>query len=127
MEVQRLNPSTMPKPAGPYCQVVRKGPIVTTAGAVAFAPSGELVGEGDVGAQTRQVLENVKAALEAAGASLADVVKTTVFITNVDDFQAMNRVYLEFFGDHPAARSTVRVDLMMPSLLVEIEAMAVVD
>ncbi len=127
METQRLNPSTMPTPVGPYCQVVRKGSLVTTAGAVALSPSGELVGEGDAGAQTRQTLENIKNALEAVGASLSDVVKTTVFITRVEDFQAMNAVYKEYFGDHPAARSTIRADLMLPPLLVEIEAIAVVD
>ena len=127
MSIQRINPNTLMTPGAPYHAVVRKGNVVTTAGQIAFDAQGNLVGEGDIAAQTRQTLENVKNALEGAGATLDDVVKTTVFITDFANFKAMNEVYGEFFGDSLPARSTVGVQLALPTLLVEIEAMAVVD
>ena len=127
MQAQRLNPESVSKPMASYCQVVRKGSIVATAGMVAFDASGNLVGEGDIVAQTRQTLENTKNALEAAGASMKDVIKTTVFITDFANYKGMNSVYNEISHDAPPARATVRVDLALPSLLVEIDAIAVVD
>ena len=127
MSAQRLNPDTLPKPLAAYCQVARKGSIVTTAGMVALDGNGNVVGEGDIESQTRQTLENLKNALQAAGASLSDVIKTTIFLSDFANYKGMNGVYNEYFGDHPAARSTVRTDLVLPSLLVEIEAIAVVD
>lgn len=127
MDAQRINPPTLSTPMAAYSQVVRKGNLVTTAGMVALDAQGKVVGEGDIAAQTRQTLENVRHALEAAGASLRDVVKTTIFITDFANWPAMNRVYSEYFNAAPPARSTVRADLVMPALLVEIEAIAVVD
>ena len=127
MQVQRVNPETLSKPMASYCQVVRKGPIVTTAGMVGFSLAGELVGEGDIVAQTRQTLENLKAALEAVGASMSDVIQTTIYLSDFAEYKGMNSVYNEYFGDHPPARATVRADLVLPSLLVEIDAIAVVD
>lgn len=127
MSVQRINPETFAKPLAAYCQVTRKGSIVTTAGMIALDGNGQVVGEGDIEAQTRQTLENLQNALQAAGASLADVLKTTIFLSNFDNYQGMNAVYNEFFKDHPPARSTIRCDLVLPTLLVEIEAIAVVE
>ena len=127
MPAQRLNPESLSKPMASYCQVVRKGPIVATAGMVALDVSGNVVGEGDIVAQTRQTLENVKNALEAAGASMKDVIKTTIFMSDFANYKGMNSVYNEVFRDAPPARATVRADLVLPSLLVEIEAIAVVD
>ena len=127
MAIQRINPDTLGTPGAPYHAVVRKGNIVTTSGQIAFDVNGNLVGEGDIATQTRQTLENVKHALEAAGATLDDVVKTTVFLTDMANFKGMNEVYAEFFGENKPARSTVGVELALPTLLVEIEATAVLD
>ena len=126
MEAQRINPDTVMKPLASYCQVVRKGNIVTTAGQVALDSAGEIVGKGDIAAQTRQTLENLKNSLAGAGAELTDVVKTMIFIADLADYKGMNQVYDEYFADNPPARSTVRADLVLPDLLVEIEAIAVV-
>jgi len=127
MDAQRLNPKALPTPLAAYSQVVRKGTIVTTAGMIATNTGGKVVGEGDIQAQTRQTLENLKAALEAAGASLKDVVKTTIFLKDMADYKGMNSIYNQYFGEDPPARSTVRAELVLPSLLVEIDAIAVLD
>ena len=114
-----------PAAVGPYSQAVAAGDLVFTAGQVALDPqTGDLVGE-DVRAQTRQVMENLAAVLSAAGSSLDKVVKTTVFLTKMDDFAAMNSVYAEFFASNPPARSTVQVGALPKGSLVEIEAIAV--
>jgi 2-iminobutanoate/2-iminopropanoate deaminase len=116
-----------PKAIGPYSQAIRVDATVFTAGQVAIDPAtGKLV-EGDVSAQTRQVLANLAAVLEAAGTSLAHVVKTTVFLANMDDFVAMNQVYAEAFSEKPPARSTVQVARLPLGALVEIEAVAIVE
>jgi 2-iminobutanoate/2-iminopropanoate deaminase len=94
---------------------------------VALDSDGVVVGEGDIEAQTRQTLENLKNALEAAGASLKDVLKTTIYLSDFANYKGMNVVYNEYFGDGPVARATVRADLVLPSLLVEIDAIAVLD
>lgn len=113
-----------PAAVGPYSQGVVVGDLVFTAGQIALDPqTGDLVGE-DVSAQTRRVIENLAAVLSAAGSSLDKVVKTTVFLTNMDDFAAMNSVYAEFFASNPPARSTVQVGALPKGSLVEIEAIA---
>jgi len=115
-----------PQAVGPYSQAVRIGNFVFTAGQVGLKPEGGPI-EGDIVAQTRQVLENLKAVLEAAGADLSTVIKTTVFLANMDDFAAMNGVYAEYFGEsNPPARSTVQVARLPLGALVEIEAIALV-
>lgn len=113
-----------PKPAGAYSQGVRWEQLVFTAGQVGIDPATGQGVEGGVREQTRQVLKNVQAILEAGGASLNSVVKTTCFLTNIDDFAAFNEVYREFFPTDPPARSTVQVGLVKP-WLVEIEAVAI--
>ena len=127
MQTTRLNPPSLPKPAATYSQVVRKGALVTTAGMIALDAEGRVVGEGDVEAQTRQVMKNIETALGAVGASLKDVVKTTIFLSDMAHYQGMNAVFNEYFQGNPPARSTVQTGLALPSLMVEIEALALVD
>ncbi|NOZ56765.1 MAG: RidA family protein [Calditrichaeota bacterium] len=117
-----------PAAIGPYSQgVVVSGELVFTAGQIAIDPAtGEMVGS-TVEEQTRRVLLNLKAVLEAAGSALERVVKTTVYLRSMDDFQAMNAVYSEFFGVAPPARSAVEVARLPKDALVEIEAVALVD
>ena len=126
MQAQRLRPETLSTPMAAYSQVVRKGNIVTTAGMIALDRDGNLVGEGDIHAQTRQTLENLKTALEAAGASIEDVIKTTIFLSDFANYKGMNEVYNEYFRDNPPARATVGAKIVLPTLLVEIDAIAVV-
>ncbi|MEN9260014.1 MAG: RidA family protein [Thermostichus sp. HHBFW_bins_43] len=115
-----------PPPVGPYSQgIAALGPFIFTAGQVGLDPrTGKLVGE-DIVSQTRQVLLNLQAVLAAGGTSLANVVKTTVFLADMNDFAAMNKVYQEFFATDPApARSCVQVARLPLNALVEIEAVA---
>ncbi|MFB3817098.1 MAG: RidA family protein [Candidatus Methylomirabilales bacterium] len=95
-------------------------------GAVALDQRGELVGKGDIAAQTRQALENIKALVEAAGGSLLDVTQTTVYLTDFKNAPAMNEMYRTYFPVDPPARATVRVELGHPDFLIEIQAVAVV-
>jgi len=113
-----------PAAVGPYSQGIAAAPFVFTAGQVGLDPAtGKLVA-GGIEAETRRVLQNIQAILEAAGASLADVVKTTVFLTSMEDFAVMNRVYAEFFPDPPPARTTVAVQGLPAGARVEIDALA---
>lgn len=116
-----------PAAVGPYSQGVRVGGLIFTAGQAGLDPAtGHLV-EGGIEAQTRQTLENLSSILQEAGSSLSQVVKTTVFLKDIEDFQAMNRVYAEFFDGDPPARSTVQVAALPLGALVEIEAVAIVE
>jgi len=114
-----------PGAIGPYSQAVKIGEMVFVSGQIPIDPlSGNLI-EGDIKAQTRQVLKNVSAVLSAAGTSLDSVVKTTVFITDMNDFALMNEVYAEFFTSMPPARACVEVSRLPKDVLVEVEAVAV--
>ncbi len=113
-----------PQAIGPYSQAVIAGGLVYTAGQVAFDPATMTLVAGDVKAQTDRVLLNLKAILEAAGSSLGQVVRTTVFLASMDDFAAMNEVYARHFGAHKPARSTVAVKTLPRSALVEIDCVA---
>ncbi len=113
-----------PKPIGPYSQAVRSNGFLYLSGQVALDPkSGELVGS-DVAQQTQRTLENVKGILEAAGSNLHHVVKTTVFLKDMNDFAAMNETYAKYFPSAPPARSTVQVARLPKDALVEIEVIA---
>jgi 2-iminobutanoate/2-iminopropanoate deaminase len=113
-----------PKAIGPYSQAIRANGLVFCAGQTPIDPAvGKLI-EGDVPAQTRRVLENIRAILDAAGTSLTKVVKTTVFLTDMANFKAMNEVYAEFFPEHPPARSTIAVAGLPLGAQVEIECIA---
>ncbi len=117
-----------PPPIGPYSQgVVARQKLVFTAGQIGVDPASGQVVSGDVKAQTRQVLQNLKAVLEAAGSSLADVVKTTVYLKDLNEFPAMNEVYAEFFRESPPARSTVEVARLPKDVRVEIDAIGLVE
>jgi reactive intermediate/imine deaminase len=111
----------------PFAMATKAGPMLFVAGIVAFDASGNLVGVGDIKAQIRQVLENIKELVFAAGGSLADVTKTTVYLTDFANYEGMNEVYREYFAEAPPARATVKVELFGPRLLVEIDAIAVVS
>lgn len=114
-----------PSAIGPYSQGVRVGEFVYTAGQIALDPaSGRLV-EGGIKEQTWQVLQNLSAILETANSSLAQVVKTTVFMKDIGQFADMNGIYAEFFPEMPPARSTVQVAALPAGALIEIEAVAV--
>ncbi len=110
-----------PAAIGPYAQGVVVGDFLFTSGQICLRPDGSLA-DGDIIVQTMQVLANLGAVIKAAGAELTGVVKTTVFLKNLDDFARMNEVYGEFFGAHTPARSTVQVAKLPRDVLVEIEA-----
>jgi 2-iminobutanoate/2-iminopropanoate deaminase len=113
-----------PAALGPYSQGIAAGGLVFASGQIALDPATGRLIEGDVRAQTRRVMENLRAVLEAAGTSLDQVVKTTVFLAHLSDFAAMNEVYAEYFTSAPPARSTVPVAELPRGALIEIEAMA---
>ncbi|HEX9704590.1 MAG TPA: RidA family protein [Gemmatimonadales bacterium] len=114
-----------PKAIGPYSQAIVAGDTIYTAGQVALDPkTGELVGK-TTAEQTEQVIKNLAAVLEAAGSSLHNVVKTTVFLADLTDFSAMNEVYARHFGSHTPARSTVQAARLPKDARVEIDAVAV--
>jgi 2-iminobutanoate/2-iminopropanoate deaminase len=114
-----------PAAIGPYAQAVGAGPYLFTSGQIALDPVTGALLDGDAAAQTRQVMTNVRAVLHAAGLDFTDVVKTTIFLTDMTDFAAMNAVYAESFPADPPARSTVAVAALPRGARVEIEAIAV--
>lgn len=124
---QTVGTDQAPAAIGPYSQAIKaSGTLLFTSGQIPLEPAtGEMV-SGDIAAQTTRVLENLRAVLEAGGASLADVVKTTIFLADMADFATVNKVYAEFFPTDPPARSTVQVAALPKGARVEIEAVAVV-
>ena len=125
--IQKILAEKAPAPIGPYSQAILvDGKFLYTAGQVAIVPStGKLIDD-DVKAQTRQTIKNLEAVLVAGGASLNSVVKTTVYLKDMNEFPAMNEAYAEFFGSSAPARSTVEVARLPRDARVEIEAVAVV-
>lgn len=116
-----------PRAIGPYSQAIRSGNFLFASGQIPIDPAtGEFVA-GGITEQTEQVMRNVSAILEAAGAGLQQVVKTTVFLADMDDFTAMNEVYGRFFGADPPARATVQAARLPRDARVEIEAIAILD
>ncbi|MFA6138354.1 MAG: RidA family protein [Sulfurimonas sp.] len=114
-----------PSAIGPYSQAVVANGMVFTSGQIALTPEGVML-ENDVVVQTKQVLKNLSAVLEEAGSSLNDVLKTTIFLADMDDFAAVNEIYAEAFGSHKPVRSTVAVKTLPKNALVEIDAVALV-
>jgi len=114
-----------PSAIGPYSQAVVANGMVFTSGQIALTAEGVML-ENDVVIQTKQVLKNLSAVLEEAGSSLSDVIKTTIFLDNMDDFAIINELYAEAFGTHKPARSTVAVKTLPKNALVEIDAVALV-
>ena len=124
---QRVQTDNAPAAIGPYSQAIKAGGFVFVSGQVGFNPkTGEFV-PGGVAEQTEQVLKNVSAVLEAAGSSLDQVVKTTVFLADMKEFSAMNEVYAKFFSDPPPARATVAAAGLPRDARVEIEVVALVS
>jgi 2-iminobutanoate/2-iminopropanoate deaminase len=115
-----------PSAIGPYSQAVVTPTLLFASGQIGLNPSSGQLVQGGVAAQTRQVLLNLECVLNAANCSLGDVIKTTVFLTDMNDFSEMNAVYAEFFADLPPARSTVGVSSLPKGALIEIEAVALV-
>jgi 2-iminobutanoate/2-iminopropanoate deaminase len=115
----------MTTPKGPYSPIVRAGDWLVTAGQVGIGDDGKLV-NGGIRSETLQALRNVEALLQEQGASLTDVVKTTVFLKHIDDWPAMNESYVEVFGEHRPARSAFAVAALPAGALVEVEAWAFV-
>lgn len=124
MKKVTIHAEKAPAAVGPYVHAVQAGDIVFTSGSLGLDPQSGALVEG-VQAQARLALENLGAILEAAGVSFADVVKTTVFLADMNDFAAVNAIYSEFFTENPPARSCVQVAQLPKGGLVEIEAVAV--
>jgi 2-iminobutanoate/2-iminopropanoate deaminase len=125
MERRVVHTETAPKAIGPYSQAIIANGFVYTAGQGGLDPATGEVAEGGIAAQTEQTLKNIRSILEAAGTSMANVVKTTVYLHAISDFAQMNEVYKTFFPENPPARTTVG-DLDLPlGIQVEIEAIAV--
>ena len=124
MAIDYVHTDQAPAAIGPYSQATVSGDLIYTAGQVALDPATGTVVDGGISEQTAQVMANLSAVLSAAGSSLQQVIKTTVFLTDMGDFPAMNAVYAEAFGDHKPARSTVAVAGLPLGVQVEIEVVA---
>lgn len=124
-----FNPPELPPAIGPYSWATRvgAGDLVFIAGNAALGADGNVVGLGDIRGQTEKTLENIKVALTAAGATLTDVVKTTVYLTDVANYRGYNEVYRRYFPADPPARATLLTGLVVEGLLIEIEAIAVIE
>ena len=123
-EVVRTEEAPAPFQGAPYSQAIKANGFVFVAGQVGIKPDDPTPVSDTIREQTEQTLTNLRAILEAAGSGMDKLVKTTVFLTNLDDFQGMNEVYARHVGDQPPARSTFQVAKLPPGLLVEIEAIA---
>ena len=129
-ELESVTTAAAPAAIGPYSQAVRSGQFLFVSGQIPLEPStGELVGDsgsGLIAAQTHRVLQNLKAILEAADGSLADVIRTTVFLIDLDDFTSVNAVYATYFNVTEPARSTVQVAALPKGARIEIDAIAII-
>lgn len=115
-----------PQAIGPYSQAIVVNNMLYTSGQIPLDKNGNFV-DGDIKVQTKQVLQNLEAVFKAANTSSNNVIKTTVFLANMDDFVAFNEVYAEFFGEHKPARSTIAVKTLPKNALVEIECIVKID
>jgi 2-iminobutanoate/2-iminopropanoate deaminase len=128
MSSRTITTADAPKAIGPYAQAIAvptPGTLVFCSGQIPLDPNtGEVVGAGDIRTQTDRVMRNLSAVLAAAGASLGAVVKTTIYLTDLQEFGAVNEVYGRYFGDHPPARATVQVVGLPRGAQIEIDAIA---
>ncbi|WP_026972359.1 RidA family protein [Aliagarivorans marinus] len=124
MSKQIISTDGAPAAIGPYSQATKVEELVFTSGQIPLVPETMEIIEGDVKAQTRQVMENLVAVLEAAGADASTVFKTTCFLSDMNNFVAFNEVYAEYFPENPPARSCVEVARLPKDVLVEVEAIA---
>jgi 2-iminobutanoate/2-iminopropanoate deaminase len=120
-----VHSAAAPQAIGPYSQGIRAGNLLFLSGQIPLDPATGTVVDGDISAQTERVLQNISAVLQSAGASFANVVRTTVFLLDMNDFAAMNAVYAKFVADPPPARSTVQVSRLPRDARVEIDVIAV--
>ncbi len=128
MPKERLRPPGVMRTVGPWEQAVKVGNLLFVSGQTPMTADGKLVGKGDAAAQTRQVMENIKTVLEFGGAKLSDIVKITVFVTNIRDLSAIMKVREEYLApDYPASTAAEVTALANPDWLVEIEAIAVLE
>jgi 2-iminobutanoate/2-iminopropanoate deaminase len=119
----KVETSNAPQAIGPYVQAMEMGDLIFTSGQIPLTTAGELVGEG-IEEQTHQVLKNIQAVLLAAGSDLNHVIKTTLFIKDMNQFQIINRIYAEYFNEHKPARSCVEVARLPKDVLIEMEVIA---
>jgi 2-iminobutanoate/2-iminopropanoate deaminase len=122
-----IRTSKAPEPIGPYSQAIRANGFVFVSGQIPVRPDTGLVAEGGIEVQTHQVIRNLSAVLKAAGSGLNGVVKTTVFLSNLDDFAKFNQIYGEYFSEAKPARATVQAARLPKEVLVEVEAVAIAD
>lgn len=127
MTIQKIETNSAPAAIGPYSQAISTGELVFTAGQIPLDPATMQIVDGDIEAQTSRVLKNLEAVLKAAGSSLQQVVKTTIFLKSMSDFPKVNAVYAEYFRATPPARSTVAVAELPLGAHVEIEAIALAN
>jgi aminoacrylate peracid reductase len=127
MSYRVIVPKGSAPPLAPYSPGTKAGNVIYVSGTLALDSSGNLVGKGDVKAQTQHILETIKAVLEAAGGSLKDVAFNQIFLSDMGGYAAMNEVYREYFPDNPPARYCIRADLVQPEFLVEIASIAHLD
>lgn len=120
---QTVSTDKAPQAIGPYSQAIKTDSFVFCSGQIALKPDGSLV-QGDVAAQTKQIIANLQAVLEAAGSSLDKIVKTTIYLIDLNDFETVNKIYGSYFKSDPPARATVEVSKLPKNVQVEIEAIA---
>ncbi|MEJ2545421.1 MAG: RidA family protein [Calditrichaceae bacterium] len=125
MDLKSIKTKDAPEPIGPYSQAIESNGFIYTSGQIAIVPSTGQLLDGDVVEQTHQVLNNLKAVLLTAGSGMNQVVKTTIYLKNMDDFPKVNAAYSEYFVDTPPARSTVEVSRLPKNVLVEIDCIAI--
>lgn len=125
IERQAISSADAPKAIGPYSQAIRAGNLLFLSGQIPLDPGTGAIVDGDITAQTERVLKNISAVLTSAGATFANVVRTTVFLVDMNDFAAMNAVYAKYVVDPPPARSTVQVSRLPKDVRVEIDVIAV--
>jgi aminoacrylate peracid reductase len=124
MAHEAVIPAGSAPPLAPYSPGVKVGNTVYVSGVLAMDSDGNIVGEGDIKAQTRQVIESIKSVVEAAGGSVGDIAFNQIFLTDLANYGAMNEVYAEYFGTNPPARYCIKADLVKPEFLIEISSTA---
>ena len=124
MTHEAIIPAGSAPPMAPYSPGVKVGSTVYVSGALAMDSDGKIVGEGDIKAQTRQVIEAIKSVVEAAGGSVSDIAFNQIFLSDLANYAAMNEVYAEYFGDNSPARYCIKAELVKPEFLVEISSTA---
>lgn len=124
MPKEIIIPANSAPPLAPYSPGTKAGSTVYVSGMLALGPDGEVVGEGDVAAQTRTVLDAIKGVVTAAGGSMDDITYNAIFLKDLQDYKAMNAVYAEYFPENPPARYCIKAELVRPEFLVEISSIA---